>query len=261
MENEDLDDILNGAPQPEAPPEVAQAEAEAQAGPPRDEHGRFAPKGEMEAAEPPQAAPPAATDDEGPPIPRKALLDERSKRQALEAELQRAREQLQAFQYPPQAPPSIFDDEQGWEQHFGQTVVQQAVSQATQNARLDMSEMMVRQAHPDFEEKKAAFLEAMQATPGLAERARQDPHPWNFAYQYVVNQQRMNELSAVNVADLEAKLRAQIQAEYEAKAGGALQASLPAGVPPSLSGQRNVGSRQGPAWAGPSPLSDILNRP
>lgn len=260
MENEGLDDILNGVAEAEPMPAVAEEVlAEAQAGQPRDEHGRFAPKGDTEALEPQEAAPPAAMDDEGPPIPRKALLDERSKRQALEAQLQQMQAQLQAYQHPPQQPPSIFEDEQGWEQHFGQTVVQQAVQAATQNARLDMSEMMARQAHTDFEEKKAAFLDAMQNTPGLQQRALQDPHPWNFAYQYVVNQQRMNELSAVNVTELEAKLRAQIQAEYEAKGQAALS-NLPAGVPPSLSGQRNVGSRQGPTWAGPSPLSDILNR-
>jgi hypothetical protein len=257
----ELDDILNG----QTPEDTSVAEIPADLPPeieasdpsqPRDEHGRFAPKGEDNPAEP-VAAPPAAQEHVIPPG---ALAEERRKRQELEQQVQRLQSSIQQSQNPPPQAPSIFDDEQGWEQHFGQTVVQQAVEAASQNARLDMSEMMTRQANPDFEEKKAAFLALMQNTPGLQERALQDPHPWSFAYQYVANQQRMQELSAVNVADLEAKLRAQIQAEYEAKGHAVLGSNLPAGVPPSLSSQRNVGSRTGPAWAGPSPLSDILNR-
>ena len=256
-----LDDILNGAEAAEAPPPVQVEEAPAEAlTQPRDDQGRFAPKGEEEAP-PQQAAPPAATED-GPTVPRKALQDERTKRQALEQQVQDLQRQFQQFQSPPPPPPSIFDDEQGWEQHFGTNVVNEAVSKATFNARLDMSEMMVRQSHPDdFEARKLAFIEAMQTTPGLQQRALQDPHPWNFAYQYVVNQERMQELSAVNVTDLEAKLRAKIEAEYAAKGQAALSASLPSSLPPSLSAERSVGSRNGPAWAGPASLGDILNRP
>lgn len=258
MDTQGLDDILNGEPAPEALPETVEAPAPVTQAAPRDDHGRFAPKGEPEpapVADAPQAAPPAAVED-APLVPRKALQDERSKRQALEAEFQALRQQFEAIQNPPQPPPSVWDDEQGWEEHFGQTVVQKAVSEATFNARLDMSEMMTRQAHADFEEKKAAFVEAMKTTPGLQQRALQDPHPWNFAYQYVTNQERMQELSAVNVADLEAKLRAQITAELQAQSPAPLRSA----VPPSLSQERNVGSRQGPAWTGPTPLSDLLNR-
>lgn len=260
-----LEDILNGNPELEAPPpdeaETAPP-AETMETRPRDEHGRFLPKGETapdpaEAAPVPEAAPPAAVEE--PLVPRKALQDERSKRQALEDEIRRLQHQFQQFQNPPEPPPSIFDDEVGWEQHFRPSVVQEAVQQASLNARLDISEMMARQSHPDFEEKRAAFLQAMQTTPGLQQRAIQDPHPWDFAYRYIANQERMEQLGAVDVTDLEAKLRAQIEAEYAAKANEALKTTLP-GVPPSLSAERNVGSRQGPAWAGPSPLSDILNR-
>lgn len=260
MENQDLDQILNGDVEPEAPPELEAAAPEPTVeATPRDEKGRFAPKGEQEETPAAEAAPPAASDDSGPLVPRKALQDERNKRQTLEEQLQQMQRQLEQVQNPPAPAPSIFEDEQAWQQQFGQDVISQAVSAASFNARLEMSEMMARQSHNDFEDKKAVFLEAMKTTPGLQQRALQDPHPWNFAYQYVVNQERMQELAAVNVTDLEQKLRAQIEAEYQAKAQGALK-NLPAGVPPSLSQERNVGSRQGPAWAGPAPLGDILNR-
>jgi hypothetical protein len=57
------------------------------------------------------------------------------------------RAQLQTqLQNPPAPPPSIWDDEQGFGQHIADQATQQAVQQATFNARLDMSEMMVRMA-------------------------------------------------------------------------------------------------------------------
>lgn len=262
-----LDGILNDAePETEEQLPEVQAEAQPEEGQPRDEHGRFASKGESEPeaqAAPAEGAPPAPQEDEGPTVPRKALQDERNKRQTLESQLAELNAKIEQLSKPPQEPPppppSVFEDEQGAFDHLRQDAISQAVHQASFNARLDMSEMMVRQSHPDFEEKKAAFIEAMKATPGLQQRALQDPHPWNYAYNYVVSQERAEQLGAVNVADLEAKLRAQIAAEYEAKAAETLKTGLPgASVPPSLSQERNVGSRTGPAWAGPSTLGDIL---
>lgn len=263
----DLNDILNGVetPEPEAQPEAQAAPEPAPETPPRDEHGRFAPKGDNEPEPAPvQAAPPAVQEDDGPTVPRKALQDERTKRQSLESQLAEAAQTIAQFEQqanPPPPPPSVFDDEQGALDYVRQDAISAAVHQASFNARLDMSEMMVRQSHPDFEEKKAAFIEAMKATPGLQQRALQDPHPWSYAYNYVVSQQRAEQLGAVNVADLEAKLRAQITAELEAKGQEALSTGLPrSSVPPSLSQERNVGNRStGPTWNGPASLGDILS--
>jgi hypothetical protein len=209
---DNLDEFLKGqeAPEaaetPEAAPEPEVTETpEAKAERERDEKGRFKPKGE-------EAAPPAAEEQHS--IPPKALQEERRKRQGLEQQLAELTARLQQPQTPP---PSIWEDEQGWQQHFGGQVVSEAVNAATLNARLDMSEMMVRQSHEDFEDKKAQFLEMMKETPGLQQKAIADPHPWNFAYNYVTNHQRMQELSATNVSELEAKLREQIKAELAAE--------------------------------------------
>lgn len=248
---DELDDILNGneAPkEPETPAvepvaEVAQPKAETAA---RDEKGRFVQKGEQQAE--PVAAPPAA---EEKTVPTKALQEERRKRQELEQRLA----EIEARQQPQQPPPSVWEDERGAFQHFGQEVVGTAVQQATFNARLDMSEMMVRQAHADdFDEKKATFMQLMAEVPGLQQRALQDPHPWNFAYQYVTNHERMNELAAVNVGDLEAKIEARIRAELTAQP----IAPLPA-VPTSLADAQSAK----PSGSDPAPrlsLDDILGR-
>ena len=243
-----LDEILGDEETVVAPVEQAieakQPEVEHPQAPPaqpRDESGKFAPKE------------PAEKPDQLPQEDYKAVKEWRTKAQTLEgqlAELSQQMEQLKNPPQPPAPPPSVWEDEQGAFQHFGQ----QVVSQATLNARLDMSEMMMRQANPDFEDMKQVFISLMKDNPVLQQQALSDPHPWNKAYQIAKNHKTMQELGATDVASLEAKLREKIQAE--------LAASVPVTkptLPPTLTGERNVGQRTGPAWGGPKTLEEILS--
>lgn len=247
-EGQSLDSMLNDEPedtveveQTEAVSETPEQTEEAPSGPARDETGRFAAKTGVDDPVPPT--------DKLPQEDYKAIREEREKRQTLERELEALKQQFQQQTQEPAAPaPSVWEDENAWGGHLVNTAVQQA----TTNARLDMSEMMVRQANPDFEEVKAQFLDMAKENPSLAQQALADAHPWNKAYQMAKNHSAMQELGAVNVADLEAKLREKIMAETQ-------QGQPPAqGLPPSLTGERNVGARSGPAWSGPASLSDLL---
>lgn len=250
METKSLDELLSGdapaeetaapaepAGEPETPTETA---AEARA---RDEKGRFAPKGEEE------DAPPASDKAKGLEA---ATVAERKKRQDVETQLASVMAELEALKNPPQPPappPDIWEDTQGWQQHFGG----QVVNQASVNANLNMSEMLARDKFDDFDEAKAEFLALAEKNPSLAEQALSDPHPWRKAYQIAKNHKAMSELGATDVATLEAKLREKILAEMASSA-------VPQGtaIPASLTNERNVGSRSGPAWAGPKPLSELL---
>jgi hypothetical protein len=60
-------------------------------------------------------------------------------------------------------------------------------------------------------------------------------------------------------AEIRAKLEAEAQGTTETVTNGAAQ-TRPAVMPSNLATARNVGARTGPAWAGPTPLSDIFNR-
>lgn len=250
---DDLEDFLKGSePEPtetaetqeapEAPaPEAETAEqATARA---RDEKGRFAPKGETE------AAPPAAAETTDVPV--KALQEERRKRQELEAKLDELQRQLQ----PQQPPPSLWEDEQGWQQHFGQEVVATATQQAALNARLDMSEMMVAQSQPDFDDVRPKILEFMGQNPTLKDEILGDRHPWLKAYNMVKNHERMTQLAAVDVTELETKLRAEIEAKLKAE----LQPQAPApAIPDSLADAQSA--RGSSAAFSPPSLDDILKR-
>lgn len=217
----------------EQPPEVNDAV-------PRDDKGRFAAKGVEEGASP---AP-----DKLPQEEYKALRAEREKRQSLEAQLAEMQSQLEKMQNPPAPAPDMFEAPEDWQQHFGGQVVTTAVQQATLNAKLDMSEMMMRQQQPDFEEMKETFISLMRENPQLQQQALSDPHPWNKAYQIAKNHKTMQDLGATNIDDLKQKLLEQLKQEQQAAPS----------APVSLTNERNVGSRSGPAWAGPKPLSELL---
>lgn len=251
METRSLDELLGDepaaevidTPQETAPVEEVPTETEAEARA-RDEKGRFAPKGETEDA--PPASDPAKGLEAG-------ISAERKKRQEAEAEAARIRAELEALKNPPQPaapPPDIWENTEGWQQHFGS----QVISAAAQNSNLNMSEMLARDKFEDFDEVKAEFLALAEQNPALRQQALSDPHPWRKAYQIAKNARTMNELGATDLDQLRAKMREEVMAEMAASAvpqGTAL-------IPPTLSNERNVGNRSGPAWSGPRSLDDIL---
>jgi hypothetical protein len=256
-----LGDILNDE-QPDETPEVSEtpidtapAEADEGSGPSRDERGRFAPK--ETGVEPGTApeVPPTEPTDRLPKDVYEPLKAIRGENKQLREELEQLRKALTQPQQPPQEAPSLWEDEQGWQQHLTQEVGNSAAQWAAMNARLDTSEMLARDKFDDFDDMKAKFLELAAANPTIAEEARADPHPWRRAYMMAKNHEKMQSLAAVDVNDLEAKLREQIKAELLREA----EAQLPAGLPPSISSQRSVAGRGGPAWTGPTPIGDILS--
>jgi hypothetical protein len=246
-----LSELLSNEPVTTTP----EPEPEALNGPTRDENGRFASKTGVEPDEPQGEVDAVPPTDKLPQEDYKAIREEREKRQNLERELEALRNQIQQLQQPqqpPAPPPSVWDDEQA----YGGHIVTTAVQQATFNAKLDMSEMMARQANPDFEEMKARFLQMADQNPSLGQQALADPHPWNKAYQIASNAAKMEALGAVDVNDMREKLKAELLAEMQQGSSPVAPQSLP----PSLSGERSVASRSGPAWAGPTPLAEILGR-
>lgn len=245
MENTPLDELLNDEPA-EVVEEQQVESAEAKADRERDEKGRFASKGVDEGAPP---APDKLPQDVYEPL--KAVRDENK---ALKDRLAAFERQMEEQRNPPPPPVSVFEDEQAWQQQFGGQVVSQAVNQATFNAKLDMSEMMVRQANADFDDMKEAFLALAEQNPSLTQQALADPHPWNKAYQIAKNHKAMQELGATDVDSLKAKIREELMNEMQAQVPPVTRSA----IPPSLTAEQNMGGRTGPAWAGPRSLQDML---
>jgi hypothetical protein len=245
MENTPLDELLNDAQTAE--PVEEQPVAEELVEQPRDENGRFAPKGVEESAPP---APDKLPQDVYEPL--KAV---RSENQALKDKLAQLEQAIQAQQNPPAPAPDMFETPEDWQAHFGGQVVNQATQQATFIANLNVSEMLTRREHKeDFDEMKALFLNLVEENPTLRQQALNDADPWEKAYQIAKTHKTMQQLGATDIPSLEQRIREQVMAEIQAQVP---PVSRPA-IPPTLSAEQNVGGRTGPAWTGPRPLNELL---
>lgn len=221
--------------------ETVAEETEQVAQPPRDETGKFAPKGED------LSASPAPVED--PPFDHAAVKAERQRRQDAERERDELRKQIEASQTPAEERVSLWDDDAKWQEQFGSEISNQAVSQATFNAKLDTSEMLARDKFDDFDARKEEFLALAKENPALTQQALQDPHPWRKAYQLAKSHATMTELGATDVESLRAKIREELEAEMAQKP--------PVQIPSSLAG--NQSSRgNNPDAPGPISLDQIL---
>jgi hypothetical protein len=183
-----------------------------------------------EAAPPAESQAPAAKDERFIPI--NALLDEREKRQRLEAELA----QLKA-----QAQPSKEDTTEDDLFSNPAEVLKRVQMEAYVAARRDMinmSEAILFETKPDAQEKIDAFKEAIQQNPTLYQQMIQHPNPAGFAYQEGTKFLSVKSMPT-DMAKYEQELRAKIEAELAAKYGQK-GGKLPSSVPTTLSDVPNV---------------------
>lgn len=248
-----MDELLDDEQEPEV--------AEAQAGPaapepeahPRDESGKFAKKGvEPQAEQPAEVEPPSTADQLPKDVyePLRAVRDEnktlKDRLDALQKEIESRKPQPE-----PEPPATLWEDENKW----GQQLVSTAVQQSTMGSRLMMSELLMEQQHEDFGTIKQQIFEYVGSNPAVNQQVAESQHPWMTAYRAFKNQQTMQELGATNLDELRAQIREQERQAILAEA----QKQVPLETPPTLSGERNMASRSGPAWAGPKSLSSMLD--
>ena len=208
---------------------------------PRDEQGKFAAKGEEQSASP------------APELDHAAIVGERRRRQEAEAEREDLRRQLDAMRNPPTPPPSVFEDEQGWQQHMTGEVVSQAVQTASYQSKLQTSEFYARKNIEGFDQSWPEINQWLTNNPSIATQVAGDFDPWGAAWNQFQNARMVQDLGAVSVADLEAKLRAQITAELGQQP--AATPSLPNSLADSQSSRTNAG-----AVFRPPTLEEILGR-
>lgn len=194
-----------------------------------------------------KSASPAPVEEQ--PFDHAAVKAERTRRQDAERERDELRKQIEASQTPVEERVSLWDDDAKWQEQFGSEISNQAVSQATFNAKLDTSEMLARDKFDDFDARKEEFLALAKENPALTQQALNDPHPWRKAYQLAKSHATMTELGATDVDTLRAKIREELEAEMAQKP--------PVQIPSSLAG--NQSSRGGnQATPGPLTLDQIL---
>lgn len=262
----DLDTLLNNAQS--VPSQPIETRQEAAPEPPKAESDQASAPGDKQ-----DAAPPVVSDEgeDGPPVPRKALTDERRKRQELERQLaeltkQRsapppAQQQPQPQAQPQQVQPQIPERPDPWIDPEGAMAWDRAMfQQELYQSRAAMSrEMML--SKPDFEEVEAIFFNALPQAPQLAQQLRQHPLPAKFAYEMGLKIRALSEIGEDPEAyrqRVRDEVRAELQGQIEhpqPSQGQAPKASTPKSLAATPSAQpRDDRGR----FSGPASLESIL---
>lgn len=192
----------------------------------------------------PVAAPPAPVQPvESPETAayKKAMREEREKRQALEVKLR----ELQT----PKTPVDPWSDLPG-----ALKSQEQAFEERLFLERCNNTEELARTRHTDFDEVREVFVEAANANPTLWAQIRQERNPAEFVYREGL---RIRELKDVNGdftayrSKLEKDIETRLRTEFEAKYSKATPA-----VPVSLNSDASPPPVE--VYQGPKPLNQIL---
>jgi len=190
-----------------------------------------------------KAAPPAAGEDRAGMIPIAALMDERLKRQAIEqreAELRRQIESSEA-QKAQQPGPDLFADPDAF------IAAQRAqMAQALWNERLNMSEMVVREAYKATPQVVDEAVEAFKAeaarNPVLGAELQRQRNPYGYVVEWHQRQKALAEIGDDPRSyreKLAAEIRAQVLAEIQQAAP--VQPARPPMPPRSLASAPSAG--------------------
>lgn len=237
VEAEAVQETVDAGEQPELEqPEDAEAKSQ-----PRDKKGKFAKKSEK--AEPEKSDADQIRQDVNE-------LQRQNMERELEA-LRREREQWQA-QQAQKAQPRIdpIDNPEAYDRH-----VQARIDQAVTQNKLQMSELMARQAHGNeaFDAANAWLL----SNPDAVQRFIAESDPWGAAIQA-----HKRHLAAEEIGDDPQAFRERVEAEVREKLQAEMQSVTPdpKTMPANFATTRNAGARKGPEWAGPTSLEDALRR-
>jgi hypothetical protein len=256
-----------GRPEPTAAPQTTSDPGEKpapQADRNRDDAGRFAPKGEQ------QGAPPASEQNAPQMVPVSAVLEERKKRQALEARIREfeaaPRAPAPAQQMPqqpaqPEVPLSdlMFQDPDRFIQAVRAPLEEQLVM-----TRIAMSEQVARR-EPDYADAEAALTAYVEQNPAVrphvAKALREHPAPAMWALEQgrmLLAQQRWGQVIQ-QYGSPDAYLAAVQQQQPPAPASRAPAAPPP---PASLASVRSSGPRSSglAPWSGPKSLFNTSGR-
>ena len=220
-----------------------------------------------------EEAPEEAPDEDAPPEPKpgertvplaaleKQRRDHKERAAKLEGErdallrqleeIKRAQPQQAPQQYQPPQPIDPVQDPAGYHAQVQQIML---------NERLNMSEMQLRReiGAEAVDSAIAEFKQAAAKNPALMPALYQQPDPYAWMAKQVEVMRFQKEVGE-DPAAYKARLRAEWEAEQSAVQPAA-PVSPAARLNPSLANARSAAPRATGAWAGPTPLEDILRR-
>ena len=163
-----------------------------------------------------------------------AYKDEKRKRQELERELNELKTPKE-----PVKVPDVLDDQDAYTSY-----IQNQVSQSTTNMKANMSQFMAeRELGKDVvAQKLETFNSMLKADPSLQSKVLDSVSPYHEMVDIVDKAERLKQFE--NVDDIEAKIRADVEAEYAAKYSD--KEANRTSVTPSLNGRASSSSTKEP---------------
>jgi len=197
----------------------------------------------------PEPDPEDATDDK--PVPRKALIAERRKRQELERQLARTQGFLDGQQAATGTKTEDEEDNFDWvnPSKYISQAIQSGVSSALQEkqrrdylSRVEASRPQAMAKYADYEEMESVFAEVAGNNEQLKLQAFSHPDPAEFAYKTAKTMSKFRDVASID--DYEAKIRQKVEAEVRKKL------SLESATQASTSSAAQGRTQTGPAAAG-----------
>lgn len=202
-----LDDVLSGA-EPAAPAEAQTTDTPGDT--PADAPKAEAPKEQAQAEAPPPSA------EKGQQEPKeewtkKAALDERQKRQKAEARAAELEAELNKLKQPGGKPDFFADPDKALKEVGEQ--LEHKFQQKLYEQRLEVSQELMREKYPDYDELETEFVELAKENPVLIREIGQASNPARYAYETAKKAREAASLKDVDKvrAELEQKLRGEIE--------------------------------------------------
>lgn len=189
------------------------------------------------------------------------VVDLRKSNETLQRQIAEVLQRIPVPKVEPQQPPDQFEDFQGATRHAVKPEIDRVGQALMANAQMIAG---IKYGDEKVTEAESAFKQAFESgkiDPADAQKVLASPNVFAAAVQW-----HQRQIAQAEIGDDPAAFRARVEAELREKITAELQQGnqqqdKPAQVLPSnLAGARNVGSRSGPAWSGPTPIIDIFKR-
>ena len=189
-------------------------------------------------------------------IPYKELKKERTKRQELERQLAEMQGQVKAYTQHLAPKQENNTKQPSQEDMFFRDPVA-FMENRVRLERLNISEQMVRQQHPeDYQQAVDAFIEMSKMSPDLIRQMGEHPMPASFAYENGKTYLEAKDIGSIS--ELRERIRNEererLESEYKQQYGQAIVKNLPK----TIAGARGSGAETAAAWAGPTSLRSML---
>lgn len=229
--------------------------------------------GETPSATPAQPVATAQSDDDDfdandeHPVPRKALISERKKRQELERRLAETEGKIAVYsqyqsqmQQPQKLEPEVKkdDDLELWSDPKGYFAKQQQeVISRFESKLVQQSVAQVREANPDYDEAENAFVEVAKHNTFLQQQLREAPNPALFAYRHGKQFLEAQKYGG-SIDEMRSKVRDELRSEVEAEVRKNLGLTAASTASRSNAGARGSGGAQTTPTFTARPLSALV---